>query len=66
MYALSLGVERIDETLPKPVYAFLSRLNASIVGIIALAAVQLADKAIHLFSARARGSDTVRFGIFRS
>jgi hypothetical protein len=47
MYALSLGVERIDETLPKPVYALLSRLNASIVGMIALVAVQLADKAIH-------------------
>ncbi|KAL4903091.1 hypothetical protein BDW74DRAFT_157386 [Aspergillus multicolor] len=46
MYALSLGVQRIDETLPKPVYALLSGLNASTVGIIALAAVQLADKAI--------------------
>ncbi|KAL2846411.1 chromate transporter-domain-containing protein [Aspergillus pseudoustus] len=46
MYALSLGVQRIDETLPKPVYALLSGLNSSTVGIIALAAVQLADKAI--------------------
>jgi chromate transport protein ChrA len=46
MYALSLGVQRIDETLPKPVYALLSGLNASTVGIIALAAVQLAEKAI--------------------
>jgi hypothetical protein len=46
MYALSLGVQRIDEILPGPVYALLSGLNASTVGIIALAAVQLAEKAI--------------------
>ncbi|CEL12047.1 Putative Chromate ion transporter (Eurofung) [Aspergillus calidoustus] len=46
MYALSLGVQRIDEKLPAPVYALLSGLNASTVGIIALAAVQLAEKAI--------------------
>lgn len=46
MYALSLGVGRIGETLPLPVYALLSGLNASTVGIIALAAVQLAEKAI--------------------
>jgi hypothetical protein len=46
MYVLSLGVSRIDNTLPPPVYALLSGLNAATVGIIALAAVQLADKAI--------------------
>lgn len=46
MYALSLGVSRIGDTLPAPVYALLSGLNAATVGIIALAAVQLADKAI--------------------
>ncbi|KAL4963143.1 chromate transporter-domain-containing protein [Aspergillus stella-maris] len=46
MYALSLGVQRIDSTLPGPVYALLSGLNAATVGIIALAAVQLAEKAI--------------------
>lgn len=46
MYALSLGVQHINESLPEPVYALLSGLNASTVGIIALAAVQLADKAI--------------------
>ena len=46
MYALSLGVQNMGETLPKPVYALLSGLNASTVGIIALAAVQLAEKAI--------------------
>ncbi|CAE6520945.1 unnamed protein product [Rhizoctonia solani] len=46
MYALSLGIEKIDEVLPGPVYALLSGLNASTVGIIALSAVQLARKAI--------------------
>ncbi|KAF2175964.1 putative chromate ion transporter [Zopfia rhizophila CBS 207.26] len=46
MYALSLGVQRMNEVLPTPVYALLSGLNASTVGIIALAAVQLAEKAI--------------------
>lgn len=46
MFALALGVQRIDEVLPNPVYALLSGLNASTVGIIALAAVQLAEKAI--------------------
>ncbi|EHK96062.1 putative chromate transport protein [Glarea lozoyensis 74030] len=46
MYALSLGVQRINEILPLPVYALLSGLNASTVGIVALAAVQLAEKAI--------------------
>ncbi|QDS72017.1 hypothetical protein FKW77_001993 [Venturia effusa] len=46
MFALSLGVQRITNTLPGPVYALLSGLNSSTVGIIALAAVQLAEKAI--------------------
>lgn len=46
MYGLSLGVSRIGDTLPGPVYALLSGLNAATVGIIALAAVQLAEKAI--------------------
>lgn len=46
MYALSLGVQRIGETLPPIVYALLSGLNAATVGIIGLAAVQLATKAI--------------------
>lgn len=47
MYALSRGVQNIDKTLPEPVYALLSGLNASTVGIVALAAVQLAEKAIN-------------------
>jgi len=46
MYGLSLGVGRINEILPDPVYALLSGINGAIVGIIALAAVRLARKAI--------------------
>ncbi|RDL31203.1 uncharacterized protein BP5553_09992 [Venustampulla echinocandica] len=46
MYGLSVGVSHIGETLPRPVYALLSGLNAATVGIIALAAVQLAQKSI--------------------
>ncbi|KAF3045549.1 hypothetical protein E8E12_009701 [Didymella heteroderae] len=46
MYGLSLGVQRMPDRLPPIVYAFLSGMNASTVGIIALAAVQLAQKAI--------------------
>jgi len=46
MYLLSLGVGHIGATLPGPVYALLSGLNAATVGIIALAAVQLSSKAI--------------------
>ena len=46
MYALSLGVSHIGTTLPAPAYALLSGLNAATVGQIALAAVQLSEKAI--------------------
>ena len=46
MYALTLGISRISQTLPGPVYALLSGLNAATVGLIALTAVQLARKAI--------------------
>ncbi len=46
MYGLSLGVSRIGDNLPAPVYALLSGLNGATVGIIALAAVQLAQRAI--------------------
>lgn len=41
MYGLSLGVQRMPDRLPAIVYALLSGLNASTVGIIALAAVQV-------------------------
>jgi chromate transport protein ChrA len=46
MFGLAVGVSNIGETLPRAVYALLSGLNAATVGIIALAAVQLAQKAI--------------------
>lgn len=46
MYGLSLGVDNISSVLPRQVYALLSGLNAATVGIIALAAVQLSQKAI--------------------
>jgi chromate transport protein ChrA len=46
MYALSLGISSVGDTLPAPAYALLSGVNAATVGIIALAAVQLSQKAI--------------------
>ena len=42
---MSLGVQKIDELLPGPVYALLSGLNSATVAVIALAAVQLSEKA---------------------
>ncbi|KAK3330089.1 chromate transporter-domain-containing protein [Apodospora peruviana] len=46
MFGLAIGVSNIGTSLPRAVYALLSGLNAATVGIIALAAVQLAQKAI--------------------
>jgi chromate transport protein ChrA len=46
MFGLSVGVSNIGSTLPRAVYALLSGLNAATVGIIALAAVELSNKAI--------------------
>lgn len=46
MYALSVGIQNLSRTLPEPVYALLSGLNAATVGIVAVSAVQLAEKAI--------------------
>ncbi|AEO56638.1 hypothetical protein MYCTH_2301772 [Thermothelomyces thermophilus ATCC 42464] len=46
MYALSIGVSNIGETLPAPVYALFSGLNAATVGVIALAAIELSQKSI--------------------
>ena len=46
MYALSIGVGSIRTTLPSQVYALLSGLNAATVGVIALAGVKLAERAI--------------------
>ncbi|KAI5780336.1 chromate transporter-domain-containing protein [Peziza echinospora] len=46
MFALALGIKKVGDTLPSIVYALLSGLNSATVGIVALAAVQLAEKAI--------------------
>jgi chromate transport protein ChrA len=46
MFGLSIGISNIDDSLPRAVYAVLSGLNAATVGIIALAAVELSDKAV--------------------
>ncbi|KAK1985223.1 chromate transporter [Colletotrichum cereale] len=46
MYGLSVGVAAIGSSLPRAVYALLSGLNAATVGIIALAAVELSNKAV--------------------
>ena len=46
MYGLSVGVSHIGDTLPSPVYNLISGLNAATVGIIALAAVRLAERSI--------------------
>lgn len=45
-FGLSIGVSNIGEELPGEAYALLSGLNAATVGIVALAAVQLSNKAI--------------------
>jgi hypothetical protein len=47
MFALAIGVGRVQQNLPDIVYALLSGLNASTVGIIALAAVHLSEGAIN-------------------
>jgi chromate transport protein ChrA len=46
MYALSIAVSHIGDTVPSQAYALLSGLNAATVGIVLLAAVQLAQKSI--------------------
>ncbi|KAG8948149.1 hypothetical protein FRC03_000814, partial [Tulasnella sp. 419] len=46
MFGLALGVSSIGDTLPNQVYALLSGLNSATVGIIAVAAVQLSERAI--------------------
>ena len=46
MYALALGISHVGTTLPHTVYALLSGLHAATVGIIALAGVRLAGRAI--------------------
>jgi chromate transport protein ChrA len=46
MFGLAVGVSHIQQQLPDVVYALLSGLNASTVGIIALAAIQLSQNSI--------------------
>lgn len=46
MYGLAIGISRVGEKLPGPIYALLSGLNAATVEFIALAAAQLARRAI--------------------
>ncbi|KAM3421965.1 putative chromate transport protein [Cercospora zeina] len=43
---LGVGVRRMEDELPGPVYALLSGLNSATVGIVALAGMQLSRKAI--------------------
>lgn len=50
MYALALGVQKMPERLPPIVYALLSGLNASTVGIIALAAMKVEPGFLATFS----------------
>jgi hypothetical protein len=46
MLGVGLGIRRVQTTLPNLVYALLSGLNSATVGLIALAGVQLAERAI--------------------
>ncbi|KAH8879544.1 hypothetical protein GQ53DRAFT_755862 [Thozetella sp. PMI_491] len=46
MFGLAMGISNIGEQLPRAVYALLSGINAATVGIVAVAAVQLSEKAI--------------------
>jgi len=49
MYGLSLGVQRIEQTLPGIACALLTGLNASTVGIVALAAVQVRTSVVLVY-----------------
>lgn len=46
MYGLALGISNVDAVLPSVVYDLLSGLNAATVGLVALAAMQLSNRAI--------------------
>ncbi|KAK7207956.1 chromate transporter [Myxozyma melibiosi] len=46
MFILAAGVGQIGDSLPEPVYALLSGLNAAIVGVILVAGISLSNKAI--------------------
>jgi len=47
MVGVALGIRSVQSQLPDLVYALLSGLNASTVGLIAVAAVQLSERAIN-------------------
>lgn len=46
MFGVALGIRNIQSQLPDLVYALLSGLNAATVGLIAVAGVQLSERAI--------------------
>ena len=46
MLGIALGIRNVQTELPNIVYALLSGLNAATVGLIAVAAVQLSERAI--------------------
>jgi chromate transport protein ChrA len=46
MLSVALGIRNVQTQLPNLVYALLSGLNAATVGLIAVAAVQLSERAI--------------------
>jgi hypothetical protein len=46
MLAVAVGINNIQTQLPDIVYALLSGLNSATVGLIALAGVQLSERAI--------------------
>lgn len=46
MFGLALGIAKVKDTLPIPVYALLSGLNSATVGLIALAGMQLSIRCI--------------------
>lgn len=46
MFGLSIGISHLGDTLPHPVYALLSGVNASTIGVTVFAAVKLSEKAV--------------------
>ena len=46
MFGIAMGIRNVQAQLPSLVYALLSGLNSATVGLIALAAVQLSERAI--------------------
>ena len=46
MFGVAMGIRNVQAQLPNLVYALLSGLNSATVGLIALAAVQLSERAI--------------------